>query len=595
MIADLLYNPVMAAKIFFDIELDAFQSAALKIQWFATDSEDHSGHGSSKTIRAWLLANLSCLLLPECVVGVVYQNFQSGKDNFWKYFNDGKYMTPLFRSQLGRFDKGSHKERASSREPGNWKLFYRSGGRIEMPAPGHMSNAEKLGSWEVNRMVIDEANKIRRMGEGIENQLINRVRLPSFNPDHPVWQNKVWRMGTAETADHPAFEFHQRRLKEERRGNPSLYSFGFCYKDWSNLKCPTGKSFRDQVPNWRTIRASNLEMTKSRRKAEALGLYDLSSEGWYNAEWLDAAAEAGRRRNLEPILSRADDPHGTEETRFFGGIDAARSANPGNDEGAIVILRAEPKVEQPSDNDADWDLAFIYALVCLNHDGGMWSGAIHMLHKAFGFTRLLMDPGGSDFISCELRKERQEIYGIETRCAPIVKMDDTETPSGAANFILSLTRSADPGMRNLWPDLQHARSGGGDTLKEFMNRAFQTAWERGFLILMPPYSEFMRSKQSESWSREKQKAARLLNPKVRNQILSVNALLDAKGLYQRTSNGAIQFASTGKDDFHDAARNAYVAFKIWLRENEGAYGVRSKDAAMFYSSTPWQASGLQLA
>lgn len=592
MIEDLLFNPAMACKIFFNLELDAFQSAALKMQWLTYDTEEHSGHGSSKTMKGWILTNLSCVLIPETICGVIFQTLQAAIDHYWKYY-ESAYMTPLFRAQLGRIHKGSHKSKSDSKEAGNWKMYFRSGGRIEMPAPGHTGNAEKLGSWEVHRMLIDEANKIRRMGEGIENQLINRVRLQSFNPEHPVWQNKIWRMGTAETADHPAFTFHKRRIKEEKKGNPNLISFGFCYKDWSNIICPTGKAFRDQIPNWRAIRNSNREMSRARKMAEGLGIYAENSEGWYDAKWFEAGEEISRKRRIEVILSRQMDPAKTDETRFFLGVDAARSANKGNDEGALVVLRAEPLVEMPSDNDSDWDLWYCYARVCLNHSAGMWSGVIHELHRAFGFTAVLMDPGGSDFITCELKKERQLIDGIETICSPIVLKDDMTVATGAANFILFLTRSADPGLRNLWPDLQHARSGGGDTLKFFMNTAFQTAWEKNFVLLPLPYHELQRSGVVETWPEDKKKASRILNPKMKNQIISVNALMDEKGAYKMTSNNAVQFVSLDKDDFHDGGRNAYVAFKIWLRENEGMYQVKSKDAGMFYGSSGGNRGGFK--
>src|SRR5512140_3848074 len=158
MMDDLLYDPVKAAYVFFQIELDAFQAAALRIAWFARVSEVHSGHGSSKTlVNGWIITNLSCVLIPETVVGVVFQNFQAAKDNYWKYYSSG-YMTPLFRAQLGRLEQESGEmKKGSAREPGSWKYHFKSGGRIEMPAPGHIGDADKLGSWEVHRMLIDES------------------------------------------------------------------------------------------------------------------------------------------------------------------------------------------------------------------------------------------------------------------------------------------------------------------------------------------------------------------------------------------------------------------------------------------------------
>ncbi len=581
-IETLLYDPVCAAYVFFKIRMDAFQRAALRIQWFSADTEDASGHGSSKTLRAWILANLSCLLIPNCVVGVIYQNHQSGRDNFWKYYQNPDYMTPLFKSQLGTFDTGvmKHNKGALKKEQGNWKLHFKSGGRIEMPAPGHFGDAEKLGSWEVNRMVIDEANKIRKMGESIEKQLVPRVRLQSFNPDHPVWQNKIWRMGTAETSEHVAFHHHKRREKEERLGDPTLYSFGFCCKDWSNLPAPSGKSWRDTIPNWRTIKSARREMSKSMRLAEELGVWAEHCEGWYTGQAMDRCEEAGKKINLEPVVSRHADPDADDQTHYFGGVDAARSENIGNDEGAIVVLRAKPIVEIPSELDSDWDLAFVYARLCLNHDGGKWAGAIHDVHRSFGMTGMLMDPGGSDYISADLKKPRQLIDGIEVSLNPIVRKDDVDVASGVAHFILGLTRRTDFGIRKLWPDLAHAR--GDDVLKYLMNDAFRAALDKCFIKFPPSYYELREMGRTEKWTQEMHKIAKLLNPKLRKQILGVNAMTNEKGGYLMTANNAVKFVSSDKDDFHDAARNAYVAFRCWLRENEGMYVPAGQNTSMFY-------------
>lgn len=58
MIDDLLYDPVKAAWIFFGIELDAFQAAALRIQWFSYETQDHRSVQVSRT-RARSLRRVS--------------------------------------------------------------------------------------------------------------------------------------------------------------------------------------------------------------------------------------------------------------------------------------------------------------------------------------------------------------------------------------------------------------------------------------------------------------------------------------------------------------------------------------------------------
>lgn len=566
---DLLYDPVKAAWIFFGIELDAFQAAALRLQWFSYETEDHSGFGTSKTLRGWILCNLSGVLIPDCVMGVIMQNMQSAKDNFWKYYDsDPRYMTPLFRAQLGKFkiEQGT-RDKTASRDPGTWKRFFKSGARLEMPAPDHVRDGEKLGSWEVNRMLIDESNKVRAMGQAVAKQLTGRVRLQPFNRDHPVWQNKIWELGTAETVDRPGYTIYARNQKEIAKGEPTIYTFGFCYKDFSTLKIRhgrnKGRTFRESIPDWKTIAKLKRELSPEDWLGEGLGCWSLNVKRWYSDEAIMSAQAAGRVRKLEPYLSRMLDPLG-EKAWYFLGVDPARSKKTANDDGAIYVLRATPRADNPGSHEADYYIDPVYAEKVKNYGGVEWAGLIQGLEQDYGFAMIVIDlGGGGDFIEPELRKTRAKIEGVEMDVTPIVTPLDSAVD--VCKPILHFILRRDPGVAKLWPTLANAR--GSDVLKFMANGALRTALEKGFVTMMPPHHERSRD-EIETWLPKKVWASVLLSQTTKKQLEAYGVEMKDNGEWKTTANGVPIFKSKIRDDFHDAKRNAWLAVKLWLMDRE---------------------------
>jgi len=217
LLEDLLWDPVMAAWVFFKIKLDAFQAVRLRIYWLTPDVEDHSGFTSGKTIVDWVWCNLSAVLLYDCHIGAIFQTFQIGKDNFWQYYKE--FSTPLFRAQLGLMEE-EVRDKSQFKEPGCWKQHFKNKSLVAMPAPGFLQEARNLAGWRVNRLLIDEWTKIMMSAggaEGIQKQLLGRVTRPCYNANHPVWCNKVVRSATAELGNHPGFRVHREYEREEEK------------------------------------------------------------------------------------------------------------------------------------------------------------------------------------------------------------------------------------------------------------------------------------------------------------------------------------------------------------------------------------------
>ncbi|MBM3839286.1 MAG: hypothetical protein FJ398_15220 [Verrucomicrobia bacterium] len=80
------------------------------------------------------------------------------------------------------------------------------------------------------------------------------------------------------------------------------------------------------------------------------------------------------------------------------------------------------------------------------------------------------------------------------------------------------------------------------------------------------------------WVEEKVWASKLLTHSGL-QTLKVQAETDEQGNWKLTKIKARRFFSTDKDDFHDAGRNAYTAFRIWLLDCDVSWSVNERDAA----------------
>jgi len=69
-------------------------------------------------------------------------------------------------------------------------------------------------------------------------------------------------------------------------------------------------------------------------------------------------------------------------------VDPAPSQGQRSDEGAIMVLRARPAVENPGDFEGDWTTDFVYARKIKGLDAEAWSG---VLHQDFGFSMIVLD------------------------------------------------------------------------------------------------------------------------------------------------------------------------------------------------------------
>ena len=301
---DFLCDPVLAAWVIFGIALDAFQALRLRYYWWVQNVIDSSGVSSGKTIVDWVFLNLRCILIPDQEVAIYYPVYEQGKLSFWEYYN--AMRSPLFRAQLGtpQLEQGEQKAGdGTAHGAACYKAFYRSGGKVLMPAPSFMKDAVTQASLRLNVLVVEEWTHVDATSDGINKQLIDRTSRPSWNQHHPIWGNHILFSAHAQTRRHPAFarwRNHQRRVN---RGDPAYANLSWSYKDYSDRPSHTGKSFREEYRIGGTINNKRNVCSKIEWLGQGFGVWGLDGDGWFTEEAVAGAIEAGRRRNVTPVLS----------------------------------------------------------------------------------------------------------------------------------------------------------------------------------------------------------------------------------------------------------------------------------------------------
>lgn len=266
---------------------------------------------------------------------------------------------------------------------------------------------------------------------------------------------------------------------------------------------------------------------------------------------------------------------------YFLGVDPAPAESSRSDDGAVIIIRAEPKSVpdllgdidgELSNNPAHWWRDVVYARRFKKLRSRDWAGHIHHLHRRFGFVRICLDPGGGGiFIKRDLASNRQLLSGVEQDVTPIVPID--EKGLAIAHFILSMFKRGDVAVESLWPGLQ-----GDDCLVDACYAAAKDALDTGEFALTPPFYEWPKESR-EGWPEEKVWALKNLHA-LQEQMKNVIVATKDDGSFAFTRRNARQFSARGKKDLVSAWMYANVAFLSWLQDQDGLFSVGTSDGGM---------------
>ncbi len=553
-------DPVLAAYVFFNARLDAFQRARLRYLWFVPNKVDSSGWSTGKTVVEWIYGALRAILIPDQRVGVYYPIFQIGKDEFWSKIND--FRTPQFQAQLIPGQGGE------SKASGCWALSFKNGSMIQMPAPGFTKDAQTQVSRRFNTMIIGEYTKAAEMGQGID-ELIGRVSRQSWNQNHPIWTNHILYSAHAESPVHPAFPYYKAvrdagRGKKSQRDQHRNVVFSFCYLDWTdrpidpkNPAVTFRKRYRDNDAVSRSKNSSGF----ATRKQTLLGLWSTDGKGWYSDELIGKLLSS----DLVPILERGS---GYEEAIFSLGLDVAPGLGGKSDLCATTVYcaRPAPPGRQANYTGPEGDPYLIhpvYAHIFKNLDAPQISGFIHDLHQRFGFAVIVPDPGGGGaWVYKELRKEEQTIHGVKTRVVPLCTADEPMAHEGQP-IVTFFKRGSE--LDALW---QRNFLASDDGIVEAAHRLLQEQFQIGL-----PWPQLLRNRapaQARSLTTP-QRFAQIHLDTIWRQLTQINVKTvkgpDGQEVPMKTARGFYSFHSKIKKDGAYSAVYAYCGIRLALHRD----------------------------
>lgn len=551
----LLRDPVMAAELIIGIRLDTFQAARLRYLWFVPEKVDESGWSTGKTICEWVYAVLRAALLPDQVVGVYYPVFQTGKDEFWKYF--AEFSNSLLLDQLAE-------GKAEHREAGCWRMEFKNGSRILMPAPGFMKDAQNQASRRFNTLIIGEFTMAALAGEGVD-ELLGRVSRQAWNQNHPIWANHTLLSAHAEPPGHPGRKYVNAKKKaiagkfsaKEVHQNAVIT---FCYLDWSNNPIDPeipDVTYRKQFRNEKAINQSKRSLSRSQYRCRLLGISAGDDRGWYP----EAVLEKLLSSEAMPLQAR---PVGCNGIYVLGG-DAAPGQGKNADSCFVEIWRAVEM--RPSEKwtwferDKYWFVAPCYAHTFNNVSAPQYSGLIHGLHRRFGLSRVVLDPGGGGaWVYKDLLEREQIIDNVRMQVTPICTRDEP-LQADKQPIVVMFKRGSE--LDPLWAP--HFRAS-DDGLVEAAHRAHRESIEAKEyaipqLLSNRAKAEVLGMLPGETW------AQRCMD-KIFAQTTQVTEKVDGEGRPIISGRGFKLFGSKIKKDGAYARLYAYCGMKLVL-EGDG--------------------------
>lgn len=553
-----LLDPVLAAYAIMGAELDTFQQARLRIYWFVPEVVDSSGVSTGKTIVDFVYLNLRCLLLTDHIAAIYFPNFQVGKDEFWPYFDRYIQQSSVYQQQF-TFHHGKVGEH---KYPGAWVMDYKNGSRLVMPAPNFLSDSLTQASRRFNTLVVDDWLRAEDMGEGISKQLVDRTTRPSFNKNHPIWCNHQKFLGHAERPSHKGYTRVRAYKRAILDGSQRHALISFNFEDWS---VEFAKKYRED----NVIASQKAVLPADQFERQWLGIWSRDGSNYYPETTLQKSC----RSALIPCFGRIFE----NEINTLG-VDIAAGQSLRADWSSIVVYRMvevnreleleclRKGIEVPPVtkvvNGLKYYRSFAYAYMMKNLDAAETSAFVHMLHRVFAFSRIILDPGGGGlWIYKELKKETQIIGGAPTKVIPLCTREEL-IQADKQPIVCFFKRGSE--LDATMPSPHFLTSDEG--FIEATHRSYREAWEAGEHH-WPLSLEDRAPSQIAGWTRDQVWAQKIFDMGMK-QLTNVRQLTDSTGRILTSKRGFSMFEAKGKKDVAYASLYAHAGGQLSLLTEE---------------------------
>lgn len=423
MIEDMLFDPILGAKVILGLEIPPHQELRLLWQWVTRFTIDDSGFSTGKTFTNAICMALRSVLMPNRISGVLAGTFRQGKLTY-QYIERWSRSSKIFRNTIrikqGKMNIGHGSE--------VHEAHFRGGSKIRVLPPNFHQDSDALRGERWNDGYFDEWTKYGS-AQAITKTLIGRVTEANVYTDCPVRGNHIHMTSTPTFTHDPCYPIVEQVDKHIANGNRDYGRFTCNYRH-----VPKTKKWKRMVDR-RVIYTMQTMNTPGVVKAEIDGLWQKDSMSFYESYILDNA----RTKSFGYLEKRL-----FPQDAYVLAFDTARGHNDNQraegDDFAAAVWRI------PYDD----SMAYPCHLVRKNNiTAANMSGIIHDLHNHFNFGMILYDPGGGGlFIRDELMKPNQIIHGKEELVMPILDWIDT---SGLIGYNLMIPfRRKHMAFQQLW-------------------------------------------------------------------------------------------------------------------------------------------------
>ncbi len=523
MVDDMLFNPILAAKVLLGIELPPHQELRVMTMWTKMYTIDDSGFSTGKTHNFALVAALRSILLRNRISGMISKTFAQGK-NMFRYFDNWANANPRFRNSI-RVKQGKIQIIHGSDVH---YVDFRGGAQVRVLPPDFMKDSERLRGERWHDGYFDEWTTFGNMG-ALNKTIIGRVTNVNDYPECPVRQNHIHMGSTPNFTHHPSYSIVKRISRSIRAGNPDYARFTSNYRH-----IPETEKWSRLVSR-KTIFLMQTNQPKNIVKMEVDGLWQKNSGTYYSSQVI---YDAQFRKSLVTLRRlKADDT-------YVAAIDIATGGNRDgkSDDCSLTIIRIQK------------DKMAHHALT-VRYNGlrdFQFSGIVHKYHRIFGFALIGYDPGGGGlFIKDRLRETNQIIDNVELECNSLIDLQDKSGMQGE-RILVPITRG--DAISRLWGSMRS-----DSVLVNRMHREFSSNIESRQLALSPFWDGW--GGNGSQWDCDSKRAwlnsNPTLEPKQRaaaemdlavSQLMLVDIGRDENGQPDIDSFGMYKFGSKSKKD-----------------------------------------------
>lgn len=535
----LICDPVMAAKVLLNFEMDTFQAARFRYWWFTPTVMDHSGVSVGKSELFVSLIFLRLMLLPlknkPRVVTAYYPSQGTAERVLLPKVEQAMMRSKVLRDQIRMARGGSFFQARKN----VIFIFLRDGASLEIPAGDFTRDSANNASARFNDLFLDETSKMDAMGDGVSKELMQRNTQECFNPNHPVHANKTLFLAHAESPQHPYYKRYAGLRRMIAAGSQDHVVLTSSHKDFRG---EFKRRFGQEPARKERIQRESGELDEAELAQIWDGLWRRPSKGLYP----DSMRASITRKDLRPHLRRADD-----RTVYFLGWDTSSGAGAVNDWNAGVVTAATPVEVIPDMEpgymriaDTLWFVRAVYAvLVPPGADVDQKSGLIHAIHLRFGLSGLMLDNrGGGTEVSQKLRESRQLINNEWREVTGLCRVQEAFSWPMADPIVSVFDRGED--LLRPWFGERFIKDNSGPV--DYGHRAIGGMMRRGE-IAWTPLTEGMTSSDLSLMAPEEQ-AALLDLEKCLNQFGNIGVKVDRHGQPVMSDQQFRRFANTGKKD-----------------------------------------------